>query len=374
MGGSQRSQALPILLALLALLTPTIAARYTKTKDAIPLPSISALTFHAERETTHRRVPALPQLSCSGSGCQYYTPDSIRCTNSGSSYGSADIEWTCKASLPPEFKLGGTEVVCEGFDGPDDEWVLKGSCALEYRLMLTDAGSERFGSKGTGSDGSGGDGGNLGAFIGGAVFWVIFAGVLAWILWGLWNAVFRPEARRRGGRLGGGRGGDGGGWDDGDDDPPPPYSPYRDSPNSRPYRPRQPKQAQASSSRASSSRTAGGQQQQRPWWQSFGAGAAAGGAAGYYAANARSSARERDLRERERQMADRERPQGQRSWLQAMMGAGGTTRDVPRAQDRPVFSPQRPRSNGGGGSFGSPSPSFSSERHESTGFGGTRRR
>jgi hypothetical protein len=48
----------------------------------------------------------------------------MRCTNSGSGYDTDDVEWTCKAALPPEFKLGSTDVICEGYSSSDDPYIL----------------------------------------------------------------------------------------------------------------------------------------------------------------------------------------------------------------------------------------------------------
>ncbi len=36
-----------------------------------------------------------------------------------------------------DFRLGRVEVVCEGYDYPDDPYILKGSCGLEYTLDYT---------------------------------------------------------------------------------------------------------------------------------------------------------------------------------------------------------------------------------------------
>lgn len=69
----------------------------------------------------------------------------MRCTNQGSDYDEEDIQWTCTAELPPEFKLGSTDVVCEGYRSAEDPWVLKGSCGVEYRLVLTEVGERRLG-------------------------------------------------------------------------------------------------------------------------------------------------------------------------------------------------------------------------------------
>lgn len=146
----------------------------------ILLSSIKTLTLRSASLTTSRRTPPIPQLTCvGGSACALHTIDVMRCTNAGSEYGKEDVQWTCRAELPGEFRLGSTEVVCEGFEGPEDEWVLKGSCGVEYRLVLTERGVERFGEKGGFGDGERGGGGGekgLGERAFEVVFWAIFLG------------------------------------------------------------------------------------------------------------------------------------------------------------------------------------------------------
>jgi len=123
-----------------------LARGSNKNKDAVLLSTVKALTLRDGAMTTHRRVEAIPQLSCVGGNAKgLYNVDRMRCTNSGHEYDTEDIQWTCKADLPVEFKLGGTDVICEGYDSPDDPYVLKGSCAVEYRLILTPAGEEKYG-------------------------------------------------------------------------------------------------------------------------------------------------------------------------------------------------------------------------------------
>lgn len=116
-------------------------------RDAILLSDMQALTLRANKLTASRRVPPIPQLKCTGPSqiCDLYTIDTMRCVNSGYDYDVEDIQWTCTAQLPAEVKLGSTDVICEGYRGPDDKWVLKGSCGVEYRLFLTELGEQRFG-------------------------------------------------------------------------------------------------------------------------------------------------------------------------------------------------------------------------------------
>ena len=71
--------------------------------------------------------------------------DTMRCRAQGSAYSAIDIQWTCTAETGPYFKLGNTEVLCEGYDHADDPYILKGSCGVEYRLILTEEGESKFG-------------------------------------------------------------------------------------------------------------------------------------------------------------------------------------------------------------------------------------
>lgn len=43
--------------------------------------------------------------------CSKYKIDVLRCENKGTGYDSEDVQWSCTASLPPELKLGSTDVV-----------------------------------------------------------------------------------------------------------------------------------------------------------------------------------------------------------------------------------------------------------------------
>ncbi|GFP53939.1 store-operated calcium entry-associated regulatory factor [Trichoderma asperellum] len=160
----------------------SLAAR--PNKNAILLSEVRTLTLRGNgAKTTSRRVAPIPQLKCISSKavCDLYSIDVLRCTNQGSSYGTEDIEWSCTASLPEEFKLGSTDVICEGYSSPDDPYVLKGSCGVEYRLILTDKGEKRYPNVANPngrwfSDGEGGT--DLGAW----AFAAIFLGILGALL------------------------------------------------------------------------------------------------------------------------------------------------------------------------------------------------
>ncbi|PQE13075.1 DUF1183 domain protein [Rutstroemia sp. NJR-2017a BBW] len=214
----------PVFLALLTF-TPLSAA---KPKDAILLSKVKSLTLRDNAKTSHRRVPAVPQLNCQGPGCRHYKVDIMRCVNQGSDYSSEDIQWSCSANIPEEFKLGSTEVICEGYDSKDDDYVLKGSCAVEYRLLLTTLGEEKYGKNS---------------------------------MWQNYQQGPNPQGPRRNPGFGGGWGGGGGGGADDPYDPPPPY-------------PGTGKRYTRNSGAAD-----------QAWRPGFWSGAAAGAAGGYFAGN-----------------------------------------------------------------------------------------
>lgn len=272
------------------------------------------------------------KLNCVGGSARgLYEVDVMRCKNAGFDYDENNIQWTCTASLPEEFKLGSTDVICEGYDSPDDPYILKGSCGVEYRLVLTDKGHEKYG-KGRGGGWWGGDDDGqerdgpktFGEQVAAALFWLAFGGVALWIIYSAFIA--RAQGSDHPGVAGGNRpgwGGGGGGWGGGNDappydDPPPPYYDSRPGFDKRSY---------------------GSTGQWRPgFWSGALGGAAAGWAAG--------------------RMGNRGNQTNTGNGSGGGWGNGGGNG----------------WNNGEGSSRSSSGSSFSSTRHESTGFGSTSRR
>ncbi|KAL3419394.1 DUF1183 domain-containing protein [Phlyctema vagabunda] len=198
------------LLALLSFATEaTLAAKAKTPKNAVLLSNVKTLTLRHGSKTSHRRVAAVPQLKCiGGNGKGLFDIDVMRCTNQGSDYEEEDIQWSCTANLPAEFKLGSTDVICEGYDSSDDPYVLKGSCGVEYRLILTDKGEEKYGKRKDGGFGSP-------SLENGAstLFWILFILVAGWILYSIY-AGYRGGPNARPAPRAGGFGG--GGWGEGE--------------------------------------------------------------------------------------------------------------------------------------------------------------
>ncbi len=98
------------------------------------LSSVQALTLEDGKMTTGRRTSPIPQLRCVGQ-CHLAKVTTAHCKNVGSD--GLDAQWQCTTPLPAGLSLGRIEVVCEGFEYPEDPYVTAGSCGLEYSLSST---------------------------------------------------------------------------------------------------------------------------------------------------------------------------------------------------------------------------------------------
>ncbi|KWU45234.1 DUF1183-domain-containing protein [Rhodotorula sp. JG-1b] len=200
----------------------------------IPLKSLSALTLHANRRTASRRLPPVPQLTCKGSLCRKYTPDVVQCVAVGTD-GVGGLEWKCDADLPSGLRFGDVDVSCEGWDGPDDPNILRGSCGLTYSLVRASPALEDGYKSYLPGRGSSlfNDAFNL-------VFTLVTVYLVASLLLRLFKSLYncfssgrsgpRPTSRppRSWGWGGGGGGGGGGPRPPPSSGPPPPYTPKPD--------------------------------------------------------------------------------------------------------------------------------------------------
>lgn len=106
--------------------------------DRVLFRSITALAFSANGRTRSRRGGGQSQLKCVGGSASgfwwtdNYYPQLVNCKNYG--WDGSSVRWLCSASLKDGLVFGDTTVICEGYDGPEDEYVYTGSCRLEYTL------------------------------------------------------------------------------------------------------------------------------------------------------------------------------------------------------------------------------------------------
>lgn len=101
----------------------------------ILLSDVKTLTLKAGHQTASRRGPPVPQLECVGGNCKEGKEyvEVMQCTNKGGD-ASGVPQWECKAELPANWRLGTTDVSCEGYLHADDPYILAGSCGVEYTL------------------------------------------------------------------------------------------------------------------------------------------------------------------------------------------------------------------------------------------------
>lgn len=104
--------------------------------DKILMRDIDVLTLMSGRLTTGRRTAPVPQLNCVGVLCDVELPKVVQCYNKGSNDRDT-IQWKCEGDLPLNYFFKNMEVSCEGYESPDDPFVLAGSCGLEYTLGVT---------------------------------------------------------------------------------------------------------------------------------------------------------------------------------------------------------------------------------------------
>lgn len=117
------------------------ASHSPNTGGRVLLSDVQTLTLHTGRMTTGRRSSPVPQAKAVGGTAQgQFVPSTIQCTNKG--WDGLDAQWECRADLDNAFRFGETVVVCEGYDYPDDPYILAGSCGVEYTLELTQEGRD----------------------------------------------------------------------------------------------------------------------------------------------------------------------------------------------------------------------------------------
>ncbi|KAJ3218756.1 hypothetical protein HK099_004939 [Clydaea vesicula] len=96
------------------------------------LRDIQTLTFQHGRQTKGRRS-VVNQMTCIGGDARNHVNiKTIQCKNAG--FDGRDVQWNCEANLSDDFEFGNIMVNCEGYDYPDDPYVLAGSCGIEYEI------------------------------------------------------------------------------------------------------------------------------------------------------------------------------------------------------------------------------------------------
>jgi hypothetical protein len=109
-------------------------------KDKVLLSAVKTLTFTRHKRTTSRRTHSIHQLTCVGgtAGCKLFTPNVVECHNDGIDKTTGKVQWRCQADMSDRVRFNHVEVICEGYDYPEDDYILLGSCGLEFTLDYAD--------------------------------------------------------------------------------------------------------------------------------------------------------------------------------------------------------------------------------------------
>jgi len=114
-----------------------------RNNQAVLLESVKAITLENGKYTAGNKP--IPQLKCVGGSAESERslyPDVVQCVNVGSDSNGAP-QWRCEADLDTSVRFGKTRVSCEGYSHPNDPYIWKGSCGLEYTLEYTEQGKHR---------------------------------------------------------------------------------------------------------------------------------------------------------------------------------------------------------------------------------------
>jgi hypothetical protein len=109
-----------------------VSASYPDNYNKVLLSEVQTLSLQKNKFTAGRRNPPIPQLNCESGYCEN-GPHNIMCKNVGKS--DNDFVWECTGyGLTPGYMLGRADVSCEGYNYPDDPYILVGSCGVFFTV------------------------------------------------------------------------------------------------------------------------------------------------------------------------------------------------------------------------------------------------
>lgn len=95
------------------------------------LRDVRYLNFYKGLSTQYKRSGPIPQQTCEGGFCGQ-APYQIHCLNIGQ---SNDVVWECTGiNMNSDYKIDNTVISCEGYDYPDDPYVVRGSCGITFHV------------------------------------------------------------------------------------------------------------------------------------------------------------------------------------------------------------------------------------------------
>ncbi|CAF0894157.1 unnamed protein product [Brachionus calyciflorus] len=115
--------------------------------NKIKLSQLKSIKLYKNNYTTSKRLEANLQLQCKSSSfmCRAYGPNVVECTNIA--YLENNVRWDCSAELDKRVRFANLKVTCEGYDTANDDYILAGSCGLEYNLELVNFSHDFYNNK-----------------------------------------------------------------------------------------------------------------------------------------------------------------------------------------------------------------------------------
>ncbi|VDQ17157.1 unnamed protein product [Trichobilharzia regenti] len=91
------------------------------------LKNVDVITLYHDKFAESRKGYRLPQVPIVFQSYFYY-PKVVQCYNRG--FDGRDVQWECKAELDKGVTFGPINVNCEGYDYPEDDYIVHGSCEV----------------------------------------------------------------------------------------------------------------------------------------------------------------------------------------------------------------------------------------------------
>lgn len=114
------------------------------THRSVAFKDIETLVLKRGHLTTGRRIAPIQQTKCVGGDAQgMYEPEVFMCKNIGLD-DQGRVAWKCEAEMDDKYRLGTTDINCEGWAYSGDQNVLEGSCSVSYTLHFTEKGRNRL--------------------------------------------------------------------------------------------------------------------------------------------------------------------------------------------------------------------------------------
>ena len=118
-----------IILCLCSCSNSVLASNQNQDLSRVLLEDVPYLSFSKNKMTLGNRLPSIPQMKCLNK-YDISKINKITCNNLGVE--NNNINWECNTDIDEKYKLDKVEILCEGYESPEDPYIFKGSCSIQY--------------------------------------------------------------------------------------------------------------------------------------------------------------------------------------------------------------------------------------------------